>query len=111
MSSRSSDLFVARLGTKLLLREFGIIGPWADIVGYLIRKGVGLLMDLGIYTIDITFDSWKAARQIEEFRKIAIVEYAKARRKGLTDAEKKQIRREYLDTLDRFTRLSDGPNP
>lgn len=110
-TNRSSDLFVARLGTKLLLAKFGITGFLADVLGWFVRKVIGILVDEGIYIIDLTLDSIKAAMSIEEFRKTAIKEYARARRKGLTDAEKAQIRREYLDTLDKFTRLSNAAHP
>lgn len=111
LTNRSSDLFVARLGSKLALAKYGITGFWADILGFFIRKVVGFLIDVGIYHIDVTLDSIKAAISIEEFRKTALNEYAKARKKGLTDAEKAQIRREYLDTLDKFTRLQHSTNP
>lgn len=90
-----------------MLAKFGIVGPWADVLSFFVRKILGVLLDEGVYAIDLTIDSIKAALSIEEFRAIAIKEYAKARRKDLTDAEKKQIRKEYLDTLDRFTRLRD----
>lgn len=105
-TNRSKDLFVARLGTSLLLGRFGIVGPWAEFLGWPIRAVLGVFIDEAIYTIDVTVDSIKAAMSIDEFRETAIKEYVKARRKGLTDAEKAQIRKEYLDTLDRFTRLA-----
>lgn len=105
LTNRSKDLFVARLGTKLLLARFGVIGPWADIIGWPIRAVIGVLIDQGIYLVDVTLDSIKAAMSIPEFKESALMEYNKARRKDLTDAEKAKIRQEYLDTLDRFTRL------
>lgn len=104
-ANRSKDLFVARLGTSLLLSKFGIVGPWADFLGYPVRAVIGVLIDEGIYVIDVTLDSIKAAMSIDEFKVRAKAEYDKAKRKDLTDAEKAQIRKEYLDTLDRFTRL------
>lgn len=104
-TNKSSDLFVARLGTTLLLAQFGITGILADILGWFIRKVIGVLIDEGIYLIDVTVDSIQAAMSIPEFRKTALVEYKKAKRKALTDEEKAQIRKEYLDTLDKFTRL------
>lgn len=97
---------MARLGSKLLLAQFGIVGFWADILAGPVRAVIGVFIDQGIYVVDLTLDSIKSAMSIPEFKKAAIAEYAKARRKGLTDAEKKQIRKEYLATLDRFTRLS-----
>lgn len=104
-TNRSKDLFVARLGTTLLLANFGIVGFWAEFLGFFVRAVVGVLIDEGIYGIDVTLDSIKAAVSIDEFKERASEEYAKARRKDLTDAEKEQIRQQYLDTLDRFTRL------
>jgi len=104
-TNRSKDLFLARLGTSLLLSKFGIAGPWADFIGLPIRAVIGILIDEGIYVIDVTLDSIKAAMSIDEFKDRAKAEYDKAKRKDLTDAEKQKIRQEYLDTLDRFTRL------
>lgn len=104
-TNRSKDLFLARLGTSLLLSKFGIVGPWADFIGLPIRAVIGILIDEGIYVIDVTLDSIKAAMSIDEFKDRAKAEYDKAKRKDLTDAEKQKIRQEYLDTLDRFTRL------
>lgn len=102
-TNRSKDLFVARLGTNLLLSQFGLSGPWADFLGFPIRAVIGLLIDLAIYNIDLTLDSIKAAMSIEEFKQRAKIEYEKAKRKDLTDAEKAKIRQQYLDTLDKFT--------
>lgn len=104
-TNRSQDLFVARLGTTLLLGRFGIVGFWADVLGGIIRAVIGVFIDEGIYLIDTTLDSIKAAMSIDEFKEKATIEYEKAKRKDLTDAEKEQIRQEYLDTLDKFTRL------
>lgn len=104
-ANRSKDLFVARLGTKLLLSTFGVAGPWAEFLSWPIRAVIGIFIDQGIYRIDVTLDSVKAAMSIEEFRPTAIAEYKRAKRKALTDAEKAQIRKDYLDTLDKFTRL------
>lgn len=104
-TNRSKDLFVARLGTTLLLANYGIVGFWADVIGSFIRAVIGVFIDEGIYQIDVTLDSIKAAMSIDEFKIRAKVEYDKAKRKDLTDAEKAQIRAEYLDTLDKFTRL------
>jgi hypothetical protein len=103
--NRSKDLFIARLGAKLLLAKFGIVGLWADILAGPIRALIGVFIDEGLYAIDVTLDSIKSAMSIPEFKKAALTEYAKARRKDLTDEEKAQIRKEYLVTLDRFTRL------
>jgi hypothetical protein len=105
LTNRSKDLFVARLGAKLFLARFGIVGVWADLLSWPIRSLLGALIDQGIYAIDLTLDSIKAAMSIPEFRKAALIEYKKAKRKDLTENEKAQIRKEYLDTLDRFTRL------
>ena len=63
-------------------------------------------MDEGIYAVDLTMDAIKSAIAIPEFRKAALTEYAKAKRKDLTENEKAKIRKQYLETLDRFTRLS-----
>ena len=104
-TNRSKDLFVARLGAKLLLARFGIVGIWAEALSGPIRAFIGVFIDEGIYAVDLTLDSIKAALSIPEFKKMALSEYNKARRKDLTDAEKAQIRKEYLATLDRFTRL------
>ena len=104
-ANRSKDLFVARLGTTLLLNGFGISGAWAEFLGWPIRAVIGVLIDEGIYHIDVTLDSVKAAMSIEEFRPKALDQYKRAKRKALTDAEKAQIRKDYLDTLDKFTRL------
>jgi hypothetical protein len=87
------------------MSKFGLIGPWAEFLGYPIRAVIGVLIDEGIYVIDVTLDSIKAAMSIEEFKEHAKSQYEKAKRKDLTDAEKAKIRQEYLDTLDRFTEL------
>lgn len=105
ITNRSKDLFVARLGTKLLLMKYGITGLAADLASWFIRSLLGVFMDEGIYQIDVTLDSIKAALSIDEFKKVASTEYVRAHRKGITDAEKVKLRQEYLDTLDRFTRL------
>ncbi len=96
---------MARLGTTLLLANFGIVGPWAEFLGYFIRMFIGVFIDEAIFDIDVTLDSIKAAMSIDEFKAQASEQYARAKRKDLTDAEKAKIRQDYLDALDKFTQL------
>lgn len=101
---------MVRLGVSLMLADFGLVGPLGDIVGWFLRSALGFFVMEGKFAIDLGLDSLKEAMSIPEFKEAATKEYEKATAKKYTEEEKNAIRQEYLDTLDKFTRLSGVPN-
>lgn len=99
-SNSHKDSFAVRLGASLMLAKFGIIGKWADLLaGLIIRPVMGLLIESGIWTIDLTWDAIREGRKLAEFEKLASEAYAKATAKIYTEREKDEIRKQYLEII------------
>lgn len=102
LSNTNKDLFMVRLGVTLLLNKFNIVGFIAGPVGYILRSVIGLLMEYGIFQIDLALDAYKEGQKLAEFKDAATQAYEKATKKLYTEAEKDAIRKEYLAIISKF---------
>lgn len=108
-SNEYRETFAVQLGSKLILTKFGIVGPAASFLGYFLRAGIGLLIETGIYQIDLAIVSLREGMKLKEFERDAAEAYKKATAKVLTEKEKNAIRREYLEIIARFGNVGDRP--
>lgn len=104
-SNKHKDLFSVRLGVSLLLSKFGIPSFLTRPLDNLIRGLVGVLMEEGIFLIDISLDSLKEGRKLRNFEKLATQAYLKASEKVHTEDEKDKIRQEYIRIISDFVIL------
>lgn len=96
-SNSHKDDFSVRLGVTLLLSKFGIVGKWADLFSALMRPLLGLLIETGIFAIDLTLDAYKEGKKLSEFKETATKLHDKLQgSKKLTEGEKNAYRKEYL---------------
>lgn len=102
LSNKYRNSFSVRLGAQLILAKYGVIGPWAKFIGYGLRLGIGFLMEVGVYQIDLLLDSYREGMKYEAFMKEAKAAYEKATAKIYTEAEKQKIRQEYLAIISRI---------
>lgn len=102
------DSFIVQLAVKLWLTAMGAPPIVSAIVGPILSWVLGSFADLGILKIDLTIDALKRGMSLAEFNKIAGIEYKKAAAKVYTEGEKDEIRRQYLDTLERFAGFGNG---
>lgn len=98
-STKHRDLFIVRLGTYLLLAKFGITGRLADFLGLFLRGAIGLLIESGIFQIDLTLDAYREGQKLKQFKKLASKAYKKATAKVYSEEEKIEIRKEYLKII------------
>jgi len=96
ISNKHKDLFGVKLGVTLLLARYGITGAVASFLGFFLKGTIGMLMESGIYAVDITIDSIKEGRKLKEFEKEATKLYEKTIAKTYNEEEKNEIRKEYL---------------
>lgn len=108
-SNKNSGLFTVRLGVSLLLAKFGVVGILGDVVGYFVRSLLGLLIEDGTFLIDIGLDAYKEGQKLDEFKKEAEIAYKKATAKLYSEAEKNEIRKQYLDIISRIGVVGNGP--
>jgi hypothetical protein len=99
LSNKHKDLFLVKMGVTLLMVRYGITGTWAKFFGFFLRGTVGMLMESGIYTIDITLDAIKEGRKLKEFEGEATKLYHKTIAKVYDAEEKEKIRQEYLTII------------
>lgn len=109
MGNSYRDTFMVRLGTSLLLAKFGIVGPVADLVGIFVRGFLGLLIETGIFQIDLLLDAYREGKKIPEFEKAATEAYAKATAKIYDEEQKNEIRKQYLEILSKIVPVGNGP--
>lgn len=96
-SNKYKDTFTVRLGVTLLLGKFGIAGSLADLIGAILRPVLGLLMESGIFMIDLTLDAYREGQKLAEFKEKATELYDKLMAsKKLTEEQKDAYRKEYL---------------
>lgn len=96
-SNKYKDTFTVRLGVTLLLGKFGIAGSLADLIGAILRPVLGLLMESGIFMIDLTLDAYREGQKLAEFKDKATELYDKLMAsKKLTEEQKDVYRKEYL---------------
>lgn len=108
-SNQYRDSFIARLGVTLLLGQFGIVGPLANLIGFFLRGIVGLLIEDGTFLLDISLDAYREGKKIPEFEKAATDAYAKATAKIYDEATKNEIRKQYLEILSKIVPVGNGP--
>lgn len=109
MGNSYRDTFTIRLGSALILGKFGLVGPVADFVGVFLRGVLGLIMETGVFHLDLLIDSYREGQKIPEFEKAATEAYAKATAKIYDEAEKEKIRRQYLEILAKIVPVGNGP--
>lgn len=81
----------------LLLAKFGLVGRWADLLSAILRPVLGLLIESGIFQIDLTLDAYKEGKKLGEFKEKATELHNKLQgSKKLTEGEKNAYRKEYL---------------
>lgn len=110
MGNSYRDTFAVRLGSTLILGQFGIVGPLADFVGLFLRGVLGLVMETGVFQLDLLLDSYREGKKIPEFEKAATEAYAKATAKIYDEGKKNEIRKEYLEILSKIVPVGNGPN-
>jgi hypothetical protein len=109
MGNSYRDTFMVRLGTTLLLGKFGIVGPVADLLGVFVRGFIGLLIETGVFQIDLLLDAYREGKKIPEFEKAATEAYAKATAKIYSEEQKNEIRKQYLEILSKIVPVGNGP--
>ena len=103
LTSKNKELFTIRLGVSLTLKRFGISGPLAEyFVGGFFRGLLGVLVEDGVFLIDISLDAYREGEKLKDFKAEAIKAYAKARKKVYTNEEKNKIRAEYRAIIAKF---------
>lgn len=112
MGNDYRDTFTIRLGSALILGKFGLVGPVADFVGVFLRGVLGLIMETGVFQLDLLLDSYREGKKIPEFEKAATEAYAKATAKIYDEEKKNEIRKQYLEILSKIVPVGNGPrNP
>lgn len=102
LSNKNKDLFSVRLGVALLLAKFGVPSIATNPLSFFIRGIVGVLIEEGIFLIDISIDSLKEGRSLKNFEVLATQAYLKASAKVYTEDEKEKIRQQYLKIISDF---------
>lgn len=108
-SNKNRDLFMVELGVTLFLAKVGIAGTLAKILGSLLKGIVGVLMEEGVFLIDISLDAIREGMKIPAFEKRAKEAYDRAMAKPYDEATKEKIRRQYLEILSQIVPVGDGP--
>lgn len=108
-SNSGKDLFLIRLGSKLLLAKWGIIGFWAKPLEWVIRSFLGVIYEDGVFLIDISLDAIREGMKLDEFKDHATKAYEKATAKIYSEEKKNEIRKEYLDIISKFGSVGNGP--
>lgn len=111
MGNEYRDAFIVRLGSTLLLAKFGIAGPVGNFLGIFVRGFIGLMVETGIFQIDLLLDAYREGKKIPEFEKAATEAYEKATAKIYDEETKNAIRKEYLDILAKIVPVGNGPRP
>lgn len=109
LSNEKRNSLTVRFATALLLARFGIVGKWAEAVGFLIRGVLGVFLEEAIFNIDVLLDAWKEGVKLKEFEKIAGEQYKKASAKIYDEAKKNEIRKEYLKIIALIGPVGNGP--
>ena len=109
LTTKNRNMFTVQLGSTLLLANFGIVGFLGTILRWFVAGVVGVLIEEGVFLIDITLDKLKEGAKIPEFEKAANEAYKKATAKVYDEAEKQKIRKQYLDIVGKIVPVGDGP--
>ena len=98
-TNKYRDLFTVRLGVTVLLGQLGIVGGLARFLVPILSGFVGLLMDKGVFVIDVSLDALKEGRKLKDFEKVAEKEYKRATERLYSEQEKQEIRLKYLKII------------
>lgn len=93
------DDFIVRLGVTLLLGKFGLKGSIFKILDFLLRSVMGLLVETGVFQIDLALDAYREGKKLDEFKRDAAIAFEKATAKKYTEEEKNEIRNQYLKII------------
>lgn len=107
--SPSRHLFTVQLGVAVLLAKFGIAGFAAVVIGMFLRGALGVLVDAGIYKIDLLLDAVKEGMKLKEFEKIATELYNKTMERVYSETEKQAIRKQYLEIIRKLGPVGNTP--
>lgn len=105
LENKYSNSLIARLGANLLMTNLGIAGLAAKAAGPFISGFIGLIMESGVFAIDLTIDSYKEGAKLKEFQKAAKEAYNHASSKVHTPEEKEKIRQQYLAIIGKFAAI------
>lgn len=109
LSTKNRNLFIVRLGVNLTLSRFGIVGPLAWLISFPLQCVLGLLIEDGVFLIDVALDAYREGAKLEEFKRDAKAAYEKATAKIYEESEKEKIRAEYLRIISRVGTVGNGP--
>lgn len=85
-----------------------LTGPFGAFVAFFATKLLGSLLDNGIVTIDIQIDKLKLALQDKQWKQAAALAYQKASSRVYSEKEKIEIRKQYLDALNKYVTYGNG---
>lgn len=105
LNSKYKDLFTVRLGVSLTLSKLGVVGVAAKMAAPFLAGTIGLLMEVGVFKIDLWIDSIKEGMLLEEFKAEATKLYEQVTKKVHSEAEKQKIREEYLRLIGKFSAI------
>jgi hypothetical protein len=98
-TNKYRDLFTVRLGVTVLLGQLGIVGGLARFLVPILSGFVGLLMDKGVFVIDISLDSLREGKKLKNFERDAEREFKRATARLYNEEEKQKIRLQYLSII------------
>ena len=102
LGNKYKDTFVARLGATLTLGKLGVVGNVAKLLTPFVAGFIGILIESGVFRIDLTLDALDEGRKLAEFETHAKKAYDHAISKVHTEEEKRKIRQDYLDIISKF---------
>lgn len=102
LASDKRNLFTVRLGVALFLGKIGLVGFVGRVVGFFLRSVLGVLIEDGIFLIDIGIDAYREGKKLKEFEREAALAYEKATAKIYDEEKKNEIRQQYLEIISRF---------
>ena len=105
LNSKYKDLFTVRLGVSLTLGKLGVVGVAAKMATPFLCGTVGLLMEVGVFKIDLWLDSIKEGMLLEEFKTEATKLYNEITKKVYDESEKQKIREDYLRLIGKFSSI------
>lgn len=105
LANKYADGLLARLGATLFLAKFGVVGVLAKTMLPFVSGFIGLMIESGVFKLDLTIDALQEGAKLREFQKAAKEAYAHAKSKVHTPEEKERIRQQYLDIIRKFAPL------
>lgn len=102
ITNKHKDSYLIRLGVTIILGRVKLTGIFGQIADYILRSVFGLGVTLGVFVIDIALDALKEGMSLEEYKEFAKKAYEKATAKIYSEEEKRAIRKQYEDAIDKF---------